>query len=583
MKPYFFINCFQKNKETSELYSDDFSVTNTAYFIFLSESKRGNKILLRFYDEFMKELPEIFIYEFEKDDMPEKIYIPFYISKRSKRKYLFHYDIFDIRLKEKYFSGKFVIVSEMYDGHMDIGFICSSDLNPDLNIIIDYHNHLFPDSRTYPRNNTSFTQIFSEKKEHFSSNGSMSPKSRCGSLGDLPSVALFPNGKQDLPSVALFPNGKQDPRVSQRSSEFNVHDSGSEKNSESRYSSVFNTQTGFDSGSDIEVDSDSESQQISYQNINGKQGDNGGNNIHGSKKKKSHRVNAFSVVWNRLNYYNFDILYHCGNYSLIRNLYEVYKKNMLVTELFKIFRTEIIKYYSNKEVSIILRSNWNINMFNETDLYMDKNNEQDFLMQKEFIYYLKIMYERYFSIPERNYRHSFNSTKKIGGLNIISLDSQLSFFYEDNYFTEKLRVFLERSLQENMSNLIILNRPLRYLAHRDVYAEKMLKYILELSRKYKINIVSSHKNGYSYTQTHHYKDIYLDEYICSGFNNIDVPESFLKKVKLKFMFYCMIKKDRMKAIYNSEHIKTDNIKNLRLNQGICMLLNNFVVSSFLSN
>lgn len=538
MKPYFFINCFQKSKETSELYSDDFSVTNTAYFIFLSESKRGNKILLRFYDEFMKELPEIFIYEFEKDDMPEKIYIPFYISKRSKRKYLFHYDIFDIRLKEKYFSGKFVIVSEMYDGHMDMGFICSSDLNPDLNIIIDYHNHLFPDSKKnemagQSSNSTSFAQIFSEKKEHLS----MSPKSRCSS----------------------------------------------EKNSESRYSSVFNTQSGFDSGSDIDVDSDSESQQISYQNMNDNQGDTGGKSIHGNNKKKNQRVNAFTVVWNRLNYYNFDILYHCGNYSLIRNLYEVYKKNMIVTELFKIFRTEIIKYYSNKAVSIILRSNWNINMFNETDLFIDKSNEQDFMNQKEFIYYLKIMYERYFSIPERNYRHSFNSTKKIGGLNIISLDSQLSFFYEDNYFTEKLRVFLDRSLQENMSNLIILNRPLRYLAHRDVHAEKMLKYILELSRKYKINIVSSHKNGYSYTQTHHYKDIYLDEYICSGFNNIDVPESFLKKLKLKFMFYCMIKKDRMKARYNREHIKTDNIKNLRLNQGICMLLNNFVVSSFLSN
>lgn len=582
MKPYFFINCFQKNKDGGELYSDDFSVTNTAYFIFLSESKRGNKILLRFYDEFMKELPEIFIYEFEKDDMPEKIYIPFYISKRSKKKYKFYYDIFDIRLKEKYFSGKFVIVSEMYDGHLDIGFICSSDLNPNLNIIIDYHNHLSqvcknsdvsgqhssntsPNAHGTSEENHRF-RLFGEKKQLFSRNPLMSPQSRYDSIGD------------NENTFSAY--------------EKSIHEAtGCGKNSESRYSNAYNTRCGFDSGSDIEVDSDSESQESFDQKHNNHQSaqsdkvraDRGVESYHRGNRKKNSRVNAFSVVWNRLNYYNFDILYHCGNYSLIRNLYEVYKKNMSVTELFRIFRTEITKYYSNQVVSIILRSNWNINMFNETDFYLDKSKDKDFMIQKEFIYYLKIMYDRYFSIPERSYKHNFNSTKKIGGLNIISLDSQLSFFYEDDYFTEKLRVYLDKSLQENTSNLIILNRPLRYLSFRDPSAERMLKYILEMSTKYKIHVVSSHKNGYSYTQTHYYKDTYLDEYVCSGFNNIDIPETFIKKVKLKFMFYCMIKKDRMKARIHSEHIKTDNIKNLRLNQGICMLLNNFVVSSFLSD
>lgn len=431
MKPYFFINCSQTRDKTDE--SDETDDTGLLYFSFLSESKKGNRICLRFYDEFMREFPDFFIYQYEKDDQPEKIKIPFKMSRKIKTKILINYEIYDLRLSQMYFSGQFVLITKEYSGSLDVAFVCASDSQMNGIFTFDYNN-------------------------------------------------------------------------SSNNSEINT------------------------------------------------------------------------IIWNNVESFNFDVLYHCGNYSKISELYNIYKKNSSVLEIFSIFRKSMIDFYQNEAVAKTLSRCWNFNFFNELDTI--KLTENDSSIQREFIYYLKILYERYFNIASRGNRNYFNTTQILGSIKLISLDCYMSMFYENSLFSDILISHLLKNLDEHKVNFLILSRPLRYLDERDPTNEKILRLLLELTKVYRINLISSHKEGISYIQTHHHyvSDLKLDECICSGFNLVHYRLSFFQKFFFKYIFKKIRYFDRIKNLLNSEYICTDDVRHFGYNKSISFILSNFMIN-----
>jgi hypothetical protein len=439
MKPYFFINCFQNDNvlTTNKEKKYKSKSSELVYFTFLSESKKGNRIVLKFYDEFFKEMPDFYIFEFEKDDFPEKIHIPFYLNSNLKNKILLHYEIYDMKMTNKYFSGFFTLITKKFTGSLDVAFVCGSETQ--MNGII------------------RFKDYYQEDAEDAS-----------------------------------------------------VH----------------------------------------------------------------------SSIWNNISNYHFDVLYHCGNYSKINDLYEIYKKNNSVLEIFSIFRKYIISYYQNQNVMKTLSSCWNFHFFNELDTIIesDENDERESSIQREFIYYLKIMYERYFCIPPRNNKNNFNYSQILGNIKLISLDCYLSLFYEKIFFSDNLVSFLLKNLDDNKINFIILSKPLRYLSERNDVCEKILCLLLELTRNYQINIISNHKRGYSYIQTHSCMDLKIDECICSGYNQIGYRPSFFEKIYIKYSLRKIILFDKFKKIFNSNTIVTDRIRHFGYNKNISLILSNFLIN-----
>jgi hypothetical protein len=404
--------------------------TNTC-FLFLSESQSGNKIVFRFYDEYLKEYPHIFIYSFNRSDFPERIEVPFLnVSKKT----VIYYDIYDISLGEKYFTGKFILLPLHYKGNLDIGFICMSSKG----LIPDYKNNVFRDAK---------------------------------------------------------------------------------------YSNVI------------------------------------------SNYEKLH----------------FDVLYHCGNLTAVSNLYEIYSKNSNILEIFSLFRSEIIRYYENETIGKALRICWNFNMLNELDVpnncnYTNKN------LVNEFVYYMKIIYERYLIFPYKNFDsfQNFNSVIHLGNRNVISLDCQHSMYYEQKYYGRNIYEFLKKKLSENTENIILVSRPLTYMHKNDPESEQFLHFLFDFLRRNsgnKVYIISFHKNGKSFVQTHLFQDMQISENVCSGFNNIDISEN---KFRLGMSIYLGEKINKVKKIMRinkKKLIKTDNFKYTGINRNITLVINNFILNT----
>ena len=126
--PFFNKNLKLEKSKDTELYSEE------TFFVFLSESQGGNKIVMRFYDEYLNEYPQIFIYSFKRDNYPERIEVPF---ANVRKKTVIYYDVFGVALGEKYFSGKFVLLPLNFAGNLDMGFICMSNKS----FIADYNDN----------------------------------------------------------------------------------------------------------------------------------------------------------------------------------------------------------------------------------------------------------------------------------------------------------------------------------------------------------------------------------------------------------------------------------------------------------
>lgn len=403
---------------------------NQTTFVFLSESNSGNKIILRFYDNYMKEYCQIFIYSYTMDRHPEKIEIPFLnVNKKTN----IYYEIYDISLTEKYFSGKFILYPPNYQGYIDIGFICLSDKG----IISNYKNNIQIDDKFHK---------FAKKFENF----------------------------------------------------------------------------------------------------------------------------------------HFDVLYHCGNFSKIENLFNIYKKNSNILEIFSIFRQEILVYYSDETIGNSLRQCWNYNMLNELDV-LNIDDEKNKYYINEFIYYMKIIYDRYLLFPNKNLnsKYNFNTSVILGNKNIISLDCQHSLYYEKKYFGKYIYEFLQKKLLVNKENVILLSIPLLTDYKMTCESESFLKFLFEYinsNNDLKINIISFHKNGDSYVHTHIQNKKGIIENVCSGINNDECSQN---KIKLYLKIYLIQAYKKLIYIHKSktQKIITKKFTYNGMNNNITVILNNFLLNT----
>jgi hypothetical protein len=426
------IKISEKEQCENEYAENNKNLENNNYttFVFLSESNSGNKIILRFYDKYMKEYCQIFMYSYTKDKHPEKIEIPFLnVNKKTN----IYYEIYDMSLTEKYFSGKFTLYPLNYDGHIDIGFICLSDKG----IICNYKNNIQVDDKFH-----KFSQKF--------------------------------------------------------------------------------------------------------------------NNFH------------------------FDVLYHCGNFSKIENLFNIYKKNGNILEIFSIFREEILVYYSNESIGNSLRQCWNYHMLNEMDV-LNIEEEKNKYFINEFIYYMKIIYERYLLFPNKNLdsKYNFNASVILGNKNLISLDCQHSLYYEKKYFGKYIYDFLENNLLVNKENVLLLSIPLLIDYRMTGESESFLNFLFQYinsKNNININIISFHKNGDSYVHTHIQNNIEIIENVCSGINNNDCYQN---KIKLYLKIYFFQSYKKLKYIHKSKKQKiiTKNFIYNGMNNNITVILNNFLFNT----
>jgi hypothetical protein len=469
MKPHFFINCCQKqeivterkpqsrpNSHTrvcgghfinviedytdSELKiperpEDESFITTTAYFTFLSESVRGNKIIIRVYDEGGREIPDIYFYQFEKSDRPERIVIPLYLPKKSIKKYTYSYKVCNTSLTEIYFEGKFVVVSPKYKGHMTVGFIGLSKKNA--SIICKY-------------------------------------------------------GPQGV-------------------------------------------------------------------------------------SKENTYANYWQKVWSWRETFNFDILVLGGNFSFINTLFQIYKHRGGVSEIFELFRRFVLQFFGDESVSRVLRHNWNINFFNEMDICVGDDPLNSGVVN-EFLYYTRIMYENYFIYVHRAHGNSLQYRQVCGTLNMIFVDAVSTHAADGVYYAEKNINHVQRSLHPDKLNIVILNRPLRYLSHRERSAERMLKALSILSKDFKLKIVSFHKNGISYMQTHYCGEAALDEAVVSGMLHSAGGESLIKKKKVRLGICWRKKKDGWSVSRDQKRIITRSHRNFNFHGGGCILVNNFLLN-----
>ena len=269
--------------------------------------------------------------------------------------------------------------------------------------------------------------------------------------------------------------------------------------------------------------------------------------------------------------------------SIVSNLFKIYRSNGNVLEIFSLFRSEIIKYYQNEYVGRFLRMCWNYNMLNELDVLDVRGLDEKYIpVANEFIYYMKIIYERYLIFPEKNMnsKHNFNSCVKIGNKNIISVDCQHSFFYEKKYYGNNILDFLNNNLCMNLDNIILTSRPIIYKYKSQEESMTILSCLFDFLNKNKdtkINIISFHKNGDSFVQTHYYDNKQIVENVCSGFNNADCHEN---KLKLRMKLYFAHKFSKMKKCCKKkkEKIQTTNFAYFGLNNNITIIINNFILN-----
>ena len=513
MKPIFFINCCQKQKVTNKLrdsdnqsqhnfrmcagstinvfedycekdkditplkstdIENDSLITTTIYFTFLSESVRGNRIIIRVYDENLCELPDIYYYQYEKTERPERIDIPIYIPKNSFRKFTFHYKVCNTSLSEIYFEGKFVVYGPKYRGHLTIGFACMSSHSPGC--------------------------IYSFKSK---------PKKLASQL-----VA----GADTTPT--------------------------------------------------------------------------------------NQETSPFRHVWQRMSNwrdsFNFDLICHGGNNSLVSSLFQIYKKRGSVPEIFSCFRDQVCRFLADEAVSHVLRQNWNVFFFNELDLNIwsgvepstthlqtrhtsasSSDQESSYNVSSEFMYYLRILYENYFLYTPRSHGANIHFRFAVGDLNIISLDSCSAWVLEGTHYSEKHFAHLRRSLVADKLNIVLLNRPLRYFATREPTSEQMLRQLMMSAASHKIKVISFHKNGHTYMQTHKLGETSIEECLCSGFNCDTPRNSLVQKYLLRSAIYWRKKKDKWSARRNRQHIITRGHRNLFATNGYAILVNNFLICSSL--
>jgi hypothetical protein len=434
----------------------DLRITSTVYFTFLSESVRGNRIIIRVYDENQDEIPEIYCYQFEKTDRPERIDIPLSVPKNSTRKYTYHYRVCNTRLSEVYYSGKFVIVAPKCRAHLTIGFACMSARQT---------NNIFS---------------YKEKKNDFS-------------------------------------NIENETRISQ-----------------------------------------------------------------------------YDAVWHRMSSwrdsFNFDLICHGGNNSLVASLFDLYTKRSSVSDLFACFRSQVCTFLADEAVSHVLRQNWNLFFFNELDLNIWYNpsrtarnmrhisdSQGEYSAASEFMYYLRIMYENYFMCVSRAHGICFHSRLSVSSCNILTLDAWSTRILDGTFFDEKHRLFLSRSLCRDKLNIVLINTPLRYYGRREQSAELLLKHMMVLAASYNIKIVSFHKDGDSYIQVHKQGDLTIEECVCSGFNFENPCDSLFKRLCLGTVLFCRKKRDRLAARRNRAHIITTGFKSMHSARGCAILVNNFLM------
>lgn len=258
----------------------------------------------------------------------------------------------------------------------------------------------------------------------------------------------------------------------------------------------------------------------------------------------------------------YECIFYTGNFLSTKKIYKQYIQNMNIFEIFESLKIEIKKMYcgNNEKFSNLLRSTWNFHVCNESEIYCELL-ENYSNINKEYIYYSKLIYEKYFCMPNNRNRNYFNYQVHIGNFNFIICDNQLANFYDKKFFSKNICNFVEKNISKTKTNIIILTRPLKYLpsffmrtfrltnyTHFGVSHQEDADYLLRLlfilntNENNKINtcIVSAYKTELSWVQTHMYKNQMIDEHICCGnFDSIEMNK--YKKYFLKKTFQCYSK------------------------------------------
>lgn len=257
----------------------------------------------------------------------------------------------------------------------------------------------------------------------------------------------------------------------------------------------------------------------------------------------------------------YECIFYTGNFLSTKQIYKQYIHNMNIFEIFESLKMEIKKMYcgKNNKFENLLRNSWNFHVCNESEIYCDLLDSYTNI-NKEYIYYSKLIYEKYLCIPNNRNRNYFNYQVCIGNLNFIICDNQLANFYEKKYFSQNICKFVEKNISKTKSNLLILTRPLRYLPtffmrifnlsnynHFGLSHQEDADYLLKLlfvmnsakeHNKTNIHVISAYNTELSWIQTHHYKNQIIHEHICCGnFDSIQMNKYKKYFIKKTFEYY----------------------------------------------